>query len=139
MITSSFEAPETGQFKRLGMDVVVNAVWLPYSWAKREGSSQAVTALEGLILDWPFGFIHIAGGSTEEIEVNKFKWGVNMSARAERLRDFVGLSNANFLRIVARAADLVQRQVASKPLRGTRAIGPRSKGARELRSSLRRP
>ena len=81
-----------------------------YYLAKRECSRQAVTALEGLILDWPFGFIHIPGGLTEEIEANKSKWGVNMSARAERLRDFVRLSNANFLRIVARAADLVQRQ-----------------------------
>ena len=40
--------------------------------------------------------------------MNAFKWSVNMSARVERLRDFVGLENSNLLRIVARAADLVQ-------------------------------
>ena len=36
-----------------------------------------------------------------------------MSARVERLRDFVGLENANLLRIVARAADLVRGQTAA--------------------------
>ena len=51
MILSSFSDPDIGKFKRLGMDVVVNAVWLAYFWAKQEGSWDAVTALEGLILD----------------------------------------------------------------------------------------
>ena len=68
MITSTFVEPDIGKFKRLGMDVVVNAVWLAYFWAKQEGSSDAATALEELILDWPFDFIHIQGSSTEEIE-----------------------------------------------------------------------
>ena len=83
MITSSFLEPAIGKFKRLGMDVVVNAVWLAYFWAKQEGSRDAATALEGLILDWPFDFIHIQGSSTEEIEENKFKWSVSMTARVE--------------------------------------------------------
>jgi len=108
MITSGFVKPDLGKFKRLGMDVVVNAVWLAYFWAKQEGDQKAVTALETLIIDWPFDFILIEGSSDEEIEVNAFKWSVNMSTRVERLRDFVGLENANLLRIVARAADLVQ-------------------------------
>ena len=55
-------------------------------------------------------FIRISGSTIEEIEETKFKWAVNMSARVERLRDFVGLENANLLRIVARAADLVKAQ-----------------------------
>ena len=113
MITSSFLEPAIGKFKRLGMDVVVNAVWLAYFWAKQEGSRDAATALEGLILDWPFDFIHIQGSSTEEIEENKFKWSVNMTARVERLRDFVGLENSNLLRIVYRAADLAQAQTVA--------------------------
>ena len=108
MITTGFVKPDLGKFKRLGMDVVVNAVWLAYFWAKQEGDKEAVTALETLILDWPFDFILIEGSSNEEIEVNTFKWSVNMSTRVERLRDFVGLENSNLLRIVARAADLVQ-------------------------------
>ena len=62
--------PDLGKFKRLGMDVVVNAVWLAYFWAKQEGDPEAVTALETLILDWPFDFILIEGNSNEEIEVN---------------------------------------------------------------------
>ncbi len=61
-----------------------------------------------MILDWPFDFVHIKGSTTEKIEGSKFKWGVNMTARVERLWDFVGLENSNLLRIVARAADLVQ-------------------------------
>ena len=96
------------------MDVVVNAVWLAYFWAKQEGSSDAATALEELILDWPFDFIRIQGSSTEEIEENTFKWAINMTARAERLRDFVGLENMNFLRIVARAQDFVS-EAGRKP------------------------
>jgi hypothetical protein len=66
-----------------------------------------------LILDWPFDFIGIQGSSTDEIEVNKFKWAVNMTARVERLRDFVGLDNANLLRIVARAADIMMGHTAA--------------------------
>ena len=66
MITSIFVETDIGKFKRLGMDVVVNAVWLAYFWAKQEGSIEAVTALEGLILEWPFDFIHVKGGSTEQ-------------------------------------------------------------------------
>ena len=62
--------PDLGKFKRLGMDVVVNAVWLAYFWAKQEGDPEAVTALETLILDGPFDFILIEGNSNEEIEVN---------------------------------------------------------------------
>ena len=73
----------------------------------------AATALEGLILDWPFDFILIQGSSTEEIEENKFKWSVNMTARVERLRDFIGLENSNLLRIVSRAADLTQAQTVA--------------------------
>ena len=57
--------------------------------------------------------IGIQGSSPDEIEANKFKWAVNMTARVERLRDFVGLENANLLRIVARAADLVQAQTVA--------------------------
>ena len=59
----------------------------------------------------------IEGDSIEEIEANMFKWAINMSARVERLRDFVGLEHANLLRIVARAAELVQAQsgAAAKP------------------------
>jgi len=35
MITSTFVEPDIGKFKRLGMDVVLNAVWLAYFWAKQ--------------------------------------------------------------------------------------------------------
>ena len=76
MITSPFVELEIGKFKRWGIDVVVNAVWLAYFWAKQEGSRQAATALEKLILDWPFDFIRAQGNSTAEIEERKFKWAV---------------------------------------------------------------
>jgi len=35
-ITDTSAAPELGTFKRLGMDVVVNAVWLALFWARTE-------------------------------------------------------------------------------------------------------
>ena len=38
--------PEFGQLPRLGMDVVVNAVWLAYYRAKTEGVAKAASALE---------------------------------------------------------------------------------------------
>ena len=114
MVTAGCPPPELGKFRRLGMDVVVNATWLAYYWAKQEGNYQAVTALELLILDWPFDFILIQGDSTEELELNAFKWSVNMSSRVERLRDFVGLENLNLLRIVARAAEVVQAATAAQ-------------------------
>ena len=48
MLTSGLVKPDLGKFKRLGMDVVVNAVWLAYFWAKQEGNKEAATALETL-------------------------------------------------------------------------------------------
>ena len=35
-VTEQYAPPELGKFKRLGMDVVVNAVWLAYYWAKKK-------------------------------------------------------------------------------------------------------
>ncbi len=75
--TSWFVEPGICRFERLGKGVVVNAVWLAYFWAKEEGSSEVATALEGLILDWPFQFIHIQGSSWVEIEQKKCKWRVD--------------------------------------------------------------
>ena len=37
----------------------------------------------------------------------------NMTARVERLRDFVGLENANLLRIVAGVAEILQAQTVA--------------------------
>ena len=48
-ITDLCSPPQTGCFKRLGMDVVVNAVWLASFWAKEEGNHEAVSALKALI------------------------------------------------------------------------------------------
>jgi len=77
-----------GYWKRLGMDIVVNATWLAYYWAVKDGNDAAVSALEGLILEWPFDFIRISGTTSDEVEENMFKFAVNYGARAERLRDF---------------------------------------------------
>ena len=90
MVSPAFDEPSVGAFKRLGMDLVGNATWLAYYWAKQETSRAAVTALESLILEWPFDVIRINGTSPEEIEENKFKYAVNMMAGAERLRDSCG-------------------------------------------------
>ena len=93
------------------MDVVVNAVWLALFWAKKEQNHEAVSDLKKLILDWPMDFVMIAGNTPEEMEENKFKWTVNMSAKVERLRDFVGLENSNLLRIVATTVDIVKAKL----------------------------
>jgi len=99
MVEKGYEIPvailaaatgELGKWKRLGMDIVVNATWLAYYWAVKDGNDAAVSALEGLILEWPFDFIRISGTTPDEIEENMFKYAVNVSARSERLRDFIG-------------------------------------------------
>ena len=66
--TGAHSIPECGSFPRLGMDVVVNAVWLAYYWAKVQGDPEAVSALESLILDWPMDFVLIEGSTPEEVE-----------------------------------------------------------------------
>ena len=109
-ITAACAVPELGKFKRLGMDVVVNAVWLAYFWAKEEGNEEALSGLRDLILDWPMDFILVEGSTADELEENIFLWAVNSSAKVERLREFVGLENSNLMRIVARAADIVKQK-----------------------------
>ena len=37
-ITSESPMPDFGSFKRLAMDIVVNAVWLALFWARQEGT-----------------------------------------------------------------------------------------------------
>jgi hypothetical protein len=44
-ITDTAVVPELGDFKRLGVDCVVNAVWSAYYWATVECSNVAVSAL----------------------------------------------------------------------------------------------
>ena len=113
-ITSACAVPELGAFKRLGLDAVVNAVWLAYFRATQENNAEAVSALESLILDWPMDFVHIRGDSQEEQEENMFKWSVNMSAKVERLSQYVGFENTNMMRMIATAADIVGSSQASK-------------------------
>jgi hypothetical protein len=109
-ITGADAIPELGGFKRLATDVVVNAVWMAVAWAREERGS--CISFEAPYTGWPMDFILIPGGS-EEIEENKFKWAVNMSAKVERLRDFVGLENMNIMRIVAASADIVKAKLVS--------------------------
>ena len=42
-----------------------------------------------------------------------FNWSVNMSAKLERLRDFVGLESNNMMRIVATAAEMIRSKFVS--------------------------
>ena len=112
-ITDLNTIPTPGEFKRLGMDVVVNAVWLALSWAIKEANATVVSQLKALILDWPMDFVLIEGSTPEEVEENKFKWAVNMSAAVERLQDFVGLENQNLMRIVAAAAEFSSSKLIS--------------------------
>ena len=63
IITTGTEA-EKGHFRRLGLDVVVNATWLAMKWALDSKDSDAEVALTALILDWPFDFILFEGEGT---------------------------------------------------------------------------
>ena len=65
-IISSNE-PEKGKFKRLGIDVAVNATWLAMYLALGEGNKQPEADLENLILDWPFDF-HLFDGTEDVVE-----------------------------------------------------------------------
>ena len=56
-------------------------------------------------------FVLIEGDTPEDVEQNRFLWGVNLSTRVERLRDMVGLESINLMRIVARAAELTQSKL----------------------------
>jgi hypothetical protein len=58
-------------------------------------------------------FVLIQGSTPEELDENMFKWSVNMSAKVERLRDFVGLETNNMMRIVAAAAEIVRSKLVS--------------------------
>ena len=59
LVGESGVVPDIAKLKRLGVDLMVNAVWLAYHWAKQDKAHQAVRALETLILDWPFDFFLI--------------------------------------------------------------------------------
>ncbi len=82
-------------------------------WANIEGNNDAVSAIKHLILDWPMDFVLIPGSSPDEQQENIFKWTVNMSVKADRLRDFIGLENVNLMRIVTVAADIVKAKLVS--------------------------
>ena len=97
-ITSKDAEPEKGKFRRLGLDVAVNATWLAMYWALREGNRQAEAALEKLMLDWPFDF-HLFEGTEEVVEEMIMKHIINLPASVERLRDFCGLDTGNLMRI----------------------------------------
>ena len=109
LVTEGGTPPAVGEFTRLGLDAVVHAVWLAFYWAKKEDNLEALSALRTLILSWPMDFVLISGSTPDEIDENKFKYHVNMSAKIERLRHFVGLENLNLLRIVAHAAEILKK------------------------------
>ena len=108
-VTNVSVIPELGKFERLAMDGAVNAVWSASYLAKVTNDDVAVASLTALILEWPMDFIKIEGDNAQEQQDNKFKWAINFSVKAERLRDFIGLEASNLLRIVAHAASIVNR------------------------------
>ena len=61
----------------------------------------------------PMDFVLIEGHTPEEIEQNKFLWGVNLSAKVERLRDFIALESSNLMRIVAQAAEFSKSKLTN--------------------------
>ena len=69
--------------------------------------------MKQLILDWPMTFVFIQGSTPADVDENMFKWSVNMSAKVERLRDFVGLESNNMMRIVSTAAEFLRSKFVS--------------------------
>ena len=112
-ITSTTAEPEKGKFRRLGLDVAVNATWLAMKWALDDGDGEAERALEEFMLDWPFGF-HLFEGTEEEIEEKFMQHIINMLAATERLRDFCGLDTGNLMRIAGEVQELLRNQSTSK-------------------------
>ena len=90
-ITDASVVPELGNFKRLAMDVVVNAVWVALWWAKEEKNRDAESALKNLILTWPIDFVWIKGDTPDAVSESIVGWSVNVGARAERLRSEAGM------------------------------------------------
>ena len=58
-------------------------------------------------------FVLINGSTPDEVYENMFKWSVNMSAKVERLRDFVGLEANNMMCIVSAAANIIKSKCAN--------------------------
>ena len=114
-ITSTAVELEKGKWRRLGLDVAVNATWLAMKWAIEEKNDQAVSALENLVLDWPFDF-HLFAQNDEERNEAIFKFVVNLPARIERLRDFCGLDAGNLMRITAQVRELLQKKRLGRAL-----------------------
>ena len=108
-INSRDAEPEKGKFRRLGLDVAVNATWLAMKWALGEGNKEAEDALQKLILDWPFDF-HLFEGAEEEVEQQIMKHIINLPAATERLRDFCGLDTGNLMRIAGEVQDLLRKR-----------------------------
>ena len=112
VVTTGTEPPK-GKFRRLGLDVVVNATWLAMKWALESGDKAAEEALSTLILDWPFDFILFEGtGATAEVQI--IKHIINMPAATERLRDFCGLDQGNLMRIAAEVRKLIESESPGK-------------------------
>ena len=114
-INSKEAEPEKGKFRRLGLDVAVNATWLAMYWALVEGNKQAEAALDKLILDWPFDF-HLFEGTEEVVEEKIMKYIVNLPAAVERLRDFCGLDTGNLMRIAGQVQEFLKNQSTGKAL-----------------------
>ena len=112
-INSKSAEPEKGKFRRLGLDVAVNATWLAMKWALDDGNKEAEDALEKLMLDWQFDF-HLFEGTAEDVEEKIMKHIINLPAATERLRDFCGLDTGNLMRIAGEVQDLLKNQSQSK-------------------------
>ena len=113
IVTTAGEPPK-GKFRRLGLDVVVNATWLAMKWALESGDRAAEAALSNLILDWPFDFILFDETEETTAEAQIMKHIINMPAAVERLRDFCGLDQGNLMRIAAEVRKVIQNQTPGK-------------------------
>ena len=115
VLTSTTELPPKGQFRRYGMDCVVNGVWLALYWAIEDQDEEAIKALEHLILNWLFDFelFEVPADTPNpegKLEELIFVAITNLPLRVERLRDFFGFTGKNLMLVCGQVRQRLKRE-----------------------------
>ena len=110
-VVTTANEPTRGNFRRMSLDVVVNATWLAMKWAIESKDAVAEEALSNLITDWPFDF-HLFEGADAELQI--MKRIISLPAATERLRDFCGLDQGNLMRMAAEVRKVIHRETPGK-------------------------
>ena len=113
VVTSTETQLEKGKFKRFGMDCIVNGVWLAMYWAMLDEDAAAISALERLLLNWPFDFQLFEAPpeveNREAILAEKILAATaNLPLETERLRDFFGFTAKNMMLVCGKVKEILK-------------------------------